>query len=345
MPSTLVIGSYNAPQKPGLYILELSNCGRVQRTTEVNGVQNPSFVARDSQTGHMYAVNEIDGPGSVTAISTNNVGAFDTCQSHGIAPCHIAIIDSTAFVANYMTGSIAAYELASDGRFGNLLGSYRHEGSGPHPRQESSHMHSVVHAPGTRWVYAADLGSDALLRFSLDALIDGHGLRPSGVSAVPPGSGPRHLAFHRSLPVMYAVCELSCTLMTFTIDKTSGTLTERSSLSTLPPGTHHESLAAAIAVHPDGSRLFISNRGDDSIATYSLDAHGDPTLVGHTWTGGRVPRDITVDLLGRWLLVANQGSGTVTRLSLNKNHQLPRDAHTIARMPSPTSVLFTEDDA
>jgi 6-phosphogluconolactonase len=65
-------------------------------------------------------------------------------------------------------------------------------------------------------------------------------------------------------------------------------------------------------VHPSGKFLYGSNRGDDSIVIYSLDAGGRMTLLGHQKTGGRTPRHFSLDPSGAWLLVADQDSNDLT---------------------------------
>jgi len=311
-------------------------------------IANPSFLAISSCATTLYCVNEINGPGEISAPTLNPSDAtsgfriISTRPSHGTAPCHISLSGNTVFVANYLSGSITAYALQPDQSFGDLLGTYQHNGHGPHPRQESSHMHCIRRAPHTDWVYAADLGTDELLWFSTKDIANRRGVNVAGRLSLAPGSGPRHFTWHPTLPVMYTVCELSCEVVVLDMNRSTGSLTTRAALSTLPRGTHHSSLSAAIALHPDGERLYVSNRGDDSIATYAINDRGDLRLLGHTWSGGRAPRDIAITPCGNSLIAANQGSGTITRLTLTARDQLPRGATTIARVPAPTGLAFWE---
>ena len=343
---TLLVGSYNQPDSAGLHAFMIDEGGNASCSPHALRIANPSFLATTSDATTLYCVNEINGPGEISALTLNPSDAtsgfrvISTCPSHGAAPCHISVSDDTVFVANYLSGSISAYALKPDQSFGDLLGSYQNNGHGPHPRQESSHMHCIRRVPHTEWVYAADLGTDELLWFSMNDIAKRRGLNVAGRFSLAPGSGPRHFTWHPTLPVMYAVCELSCEVVVLDMNRSTGSLTTRAALSTLPRGTHHSSLAAAIALHPDGERLYVSNRGDDSIATYAINEHGDLRLLGHTWSGGRAPRDIAITPGGNSLIAANQESGTITHLGLSARDQLPHAATTIARVPAPTGLAF-----
>jgi 6-phosphogluconolactonase len=110
---------------------------------------------------------------------------------------------------------------------------------------------------------------------------------------------------------VYPINELNST-MTAYADTAAGSLTEIETKSTLPAGFTGTNTAAEVWVHPSGQWVFGSNRGDDSIATFALDAStGKMTLKGFTKAGGATPRDFVLDPSGTYLYVANQGSSTV----------------------------------
>ena len=61
---------------------------------------------------------------------------------------------------------------------------------------------------------------------------------------------------------------------------------------------------------------YATDRFDDIIVTFSISAtDGKLTLVDRTPCGGKVPRHLTLDPSGRWLLVANQESDTLSIFS------------------------------
>ena len=61
---------------------------------------------------------------------------------------------------------------------------------------------------------------------------------------------------------------------------------------------------------------YAADRFDDIIVTFSISpGDGKLTLLDRTPCGGKVPRDLTLDPSGRWLLVANQASDNISLLS------------------------------
>ena len=105
---------------------------------------------------------------------------------------------------------------------------------------------------------------------------------------------------------MLAVFEMGNLLGDYAFEK--GKWVCRALLSTLPFGWHGESSAAAVRVK-DG-RVYVSNRGHDSIACFLLVPDG----IVPDWirpTGGVFPRDFVILPDGRFL-IAHQKSGDVT---------------------------------
>ena len=59
--------------------------------------------------------------------------------------------------------------------------------------------------------------------------------------------------------------------------------------------------------------VYVSNRGDDSIAVFAVDpASGKLSFVERVATGGKTPRHFTLDPTGKWMFVANQDSNDIT---------------------------------
>ncbi len=75
---------------------------------------------------------------------------------------------------------------------------------------------------------------------------------------------------------------------------------------------------AEIQVHPNGKFVYASNRGDDSIAIFSVGSSGTLTLKTTVKSGGKTPRHISLDSSGKWMTVSNE-SGTVNFFSVNSD--------------------------
>jgi 6-phosphogluconolactonase len=235
-------------------------------------------------------------------------------SSGGAGPCHLNV-DRTGrhvLVANYGGGSVAVLPLREDGSLGAATALIRHTGSSVNPqRQREPHAHSVNLSPDNRFALVADLGTDRVMIYRFDALRGTLVAHDPAFVALPPGSGPRHLAFHPDGYRAFVVNELLSTVTAFDYDAIQGVLSARQTVGTLPEFFQGQSTTAEVVVHPGGGFVYASNRGHDSLATFALGADGKLKPGTHTSTGGRTPRNFALDPSGRYLWAANQGSDSV----------------------------------
>ena len=99
-------------------------------------------------------------------------------------------------------------------------------------------------------------------------------------------------------------------------DAGKGTLTSIQTLSTLAAAKPNT--GAEVFVHPSGKFLYGSNRGDNTIVLYTLDAGtGMMTRVSNTPTGGGTPRSFGISRAGTMLVVGNQANSTLGIFSIN----------------------------
>ncbi|MEO5807458.1 lactonase family protein [Devosia sp.] len=300
-------------------------------TTELlgvtEGVDNPTFVQVSSDGRSLAAVSEVDGwnEGLVTGYAIDaDTGALEYLSkqpTRGDYTAHLGHDNSGRFVgiANYgglpitakPNRSIAIYPRAEDGTLGSLVAEATHLGKGSVTgRQDRPHAHCIAWTPDNRFVVIADLGIDRLVVYRFDGQTGA--LSAHGETVLPPGSGPRHLQFHPTLPCAYLVNELSCTLSSLAFDASLGAFAVLASTSTLPPGEHNGSSASAIAIAGGGKHLFVGNRGHDSVASFAIDqTTGIARFIDITPSGGHIPRDFAFDPTGHVLAVANQESNRI----------------------------------
>jgi 6-phosphogluconolactonase len=290
-------------------------------------IEHPSFLAIAPNHRFLYAVSE----GADAAASGVSAFAIDAAAgklrllnrqpSGGSGPCYVAVdaCGSNALIANYGSGSVAVFPLAGDGALRPASAFIQDHGSSVNPdRQEGPHAHCLVPGPGDRFAFACDLGLDKVMIFKFDP--DRGTLAPAqpAFAAVKPGSGPRHIAFHPNGRWAYVINEMASTLTVFGCDAGNGALYEIQTQSTLPKDFSGENADAEVAVHPSGSFVYASNRGDDSIAVFGCDpASGRLAFIERVPTGGQTPRHFEIDATGRYLLAANQLSGTVVVFSID----------------------------
>ena len=347
----LYVGTYtDAGRVEGIYLVRFDTVsGELIQVGAVNAGANPSFLAIHANGRVLYAVNEVEttdgkATGTVTAFTIDDAGGLTRLNaqpSGGGAPCYVSVDrrGRVVLVANYAGGSVALLPIQPGGALTAATQVEQHRGTGPNAeRQEAAHAHCIVPDPSNRVALAADLGIDRVLlyRLGLDEGTLNH--VESGDAHLRPGAGPRHLAFHPTMPLVFAANELDSTVTTLRFD--DDRLTPLETRSTLPPGWKGTNFPADIHMASSGNALYVSNRGHNSIAVFSVASTGALTLVQTMPTGGDWPRNFSLDPTERWLLVANQRSGSVVVLARDrKSGRLTPTRQRIA-LPSPVCLRF-----
>jgi 6-phosphogluconolactonase len=158
-----------------------------------------------------------------------------------------------------------------------------------------------------------------------------------------PGAGPRHIAVHPTLPLVFVANELDSTVATLRFDAERGTLSPLDTRSTVPAGWTGTNYPADIHVGSTGRTLYVSNRGHNSIAVFSVaESAGGKALALEqaVSTEGDWPRNFSLDPTGRWLLVANQRSDSVVVFGRDpENGRLTPTRQRIV-IPSPVCLRF-----
>ncbi len=189
----------------------------------------------------------------------------------------------------------------------------------------------------------ADLGIDQVIVQKFDSNAGTLTPLDSGFVKVTPGSGPRHLAYAPDGKFVYVLNELTSSISAFTFDQSSGKMNEIQVLSTLPDNFSGSNSTAEIAIDAQGKFLYASNRGDDTIAIYSIDnSDGKLTFIDRIPTGGKTPRHFEIDPSGQWLFAANQNSDNIVVFKIDQtNGQLILQSE-ISGISSPVCVRFLE---
>jgi 6-phosphogluconolactonase len=310
--------------------------------------RNPSWLTVDASGTALYAVDET-GEGGVVAFArepgTGALTALGGRPSDGADPCHLLVHPGGRFVvvANYSSGTVTVLPREPDGSLGAAVSQVRPVGSGPHPvRQQGPHAHAVELDPVTGLLLVADLGRDTVSGYALDEAGQLTPV-PEAVVTLPPGTGPRHLAFSPDAGHLYLVGELTSTVTVLT--RVPGTAGFRiaASHSTLRPGHTGDNLAAAIRITVSGRLLFVSNRGDDSIAVFRVDpADGSLTLAAVEPALGQCPRDLRLSPDGRHLLAACQDKGGVQVFAVDEDAATLAHRHQ-ALVPTPVCLAFASN--
>src|SRR6267378_4074462 len=351
----LYVGTYTeGTRSEGIYLIRMDRrSGKLRRVGSVDAGANPSFLTIHPNGRVLYAVNEVDthngrptGAVSTFAIASNPVALtrLNEQQSEGGSPCFVSVDRSgrVVLVANYNGGSVALLPIQSDGALAPATKIVQHTGAGPNTeRQAAAHAHCILADPSNRFALAADLGADRVFVYRLD--LDDKSLRhvEGGDAVMRPGAGPRHIAYHPTLPLVFVANELDSTVATLRFDAERGALSPQGTRSTIPAGWTSTNYPADNHVAANGRTLYVSNRGHNSIAVFSVsEATGALALEQTVSTEGDWPRNFSLDPTGRWLLVANQRSDSVVVFERDPaNGRLTPTGQRIA-IPSPVCLRF-----
>lgn len=349
----MYVGTYTDDGKSaGIYLVQMNRqTGALRVAGSVSAGANPSYLALHPNGRSLYAVNEVDkyqgrASGAVSsfavAADTGALTKLGEVASEGAAPCYVSVDRSgqAVLVANYNGGNVAMLPIQPDGALGAATSVVKHTGHGPvADRQGEPHAHCIITDPSNRFALAADLGADRIFVYRLD--LEGNSLRSGGSDGVArSGAGPRHIVFHPTLPLIFVANELDSTVASYRFDHDRGTLTTVEKWSTLPTGWSGTNYPADIHITSSGRSLYVSNRGHNSVAVFSVSGTGSLSLDQVISTAGDWPRNFSLDPSERWLLVAHQRSNSI--VVFGRDEATGRLTPTGQRLdlPSPVCLRF-----
>ena len=343
----LYVGTYTSPEgSRGVYRARLDErTGAISAPTLAVAGDDPSYLALGPGGKTLYAVHETD-PGAASAYRVEEDGGLTrlgTVSGLGAAPCHLSVgaKGRNLLVASYGPGTVAVLPILEDGSLSGVAQTFRNAGSGPNrARQEGPHAHFAQTDAKGRFAYVCDLGTDEILAYPYDSARGELGT-PDRAKATP-GAGPRHLAFGPDGRFAYVNDELSNAVVAYAVDPDYGSLTAVQVLSSLPEGFAGASHSAEIAVHPNGRTLYVSNRGDDSLATFEIGKDGTLRRVAVQPVGAKEPRGFGIDPSGRWIVVAGQSSDELVSFPLDPKTGRLGSAAGRAKVGKPTCVVFRD---
>jgi 6-phosphogluconolactonase len=349
---TLYVGTYTSGKSEGIYVYRMDRAtGALTRFSSIKSV-NPSFLTIDRNKRYLYAVNEVGeylgkpgGGVSAFAIdpSTGNLRLLNEQATQGADPCHLSLDKrkSALLVANYTGGSVTVLPVRTDGTLGMANDVKQHEGSGIKEQQKGPHAHCVILDRLERHALVADLGIDKVMIYRFDRATGNLLPAKEPYAELTAGAGPRHLTLHPSGKYLYVINELDSTLTAFQYNELNGTLRLIETVSTLPSDFAGTSYCADVHVSASGRFLYGSNRGHDSIVVFEIDPRtGKIKLVEHVLTGGKWPRNFTLDPTGAFLLVANQRTDNVVVFSVDERTGRLKPTNNLEEIPSPVCLKF-----
>jgi 6-phosphogluconolactonase (cycloisomerase 2 family) len=335
--------------------------GPVMPATGMNpSTASPSTIILDPTRTHLYAGNEYGPPGAVSAYSINRLTG-DLTYLNGRtavgAPAYVGVDQKGKYLfsAEYTGFHFEVFPILADGSLGPVVfqqedidnvgpkmatnappGSFAisaHEGPNGHP-------HIMQTDPSNRWVLGCDAAQDRIYVWKLIG-----GATPLTPAAtpfvnVPPGDGPRHLAFHPNGIWVYSIQEEASTIMFWHFNPDTGALTQEQIISSLPPGFAGTNFTSEIRVSPDGNFVYGANRTNDTITVFKVGHDGTLTQESYASTLGDYPRIFTIDPSGRFIVSGNQRADNVTTFSVNPGNGSLKFTGNYTPVGSPSGMAF-----
>ena len=276
--------------------------------------------------------------------SCGKLWLINNMKSGGGDSTHLNIdADSkTLFVANHNTGNVTALPLGPDGRVEKVVAGMDDYGSGPHVRQSHAKPHAVVVDPTHRYLLCADLGSDRIFVYHFDGATRSLSRANPPFTQLPPGSGPRHMAFHPNGKFLYLLTEFKAEINAYNFDPENGNLNQFQLVQTYPENWDKVKSGAEIIATHDGKFVYVSLRaGQDCVIVYEVNQqNGKLTEIQRISSKGEWPWCMDIDPTGKWMLVGNMNSNSVTVFKRDPATGKLQATDESLQVPKPVTLVF-----
>jgi 6-phosphogluconolactonase len=347
------VGSFTTAERKargdGIHLFKIGADGSFTHVRHAAKLDNPSFLIIDQARNILYAAHGDRDFASAFAIDpgTRELRELGRAATGGLNGVHLVLDPSRAFLvlANYTSGSVAVLPVSPNGSLSDAVQVLKFEGpSGPiRGEQDGARPHQVVLDPTGRFVLVPDKGLDRVFILRFDPAAGRLAPTEPGYVETRRGAGPRHLAFHPSLPIVWVLNELDSTITTYRWDDKQPSLTPLEIHTTLPTDFVGNSASAEIAVSSSGRVVMVTNRGHGGVAAFASDP-STGLLQPRQWLKtGRDPRFATMSPDGRFLLVANEQSDTIVTFGLDETGERLAETGIVVKTLSPVTIAFASE--
>ena len=335
----ILIGGYTKHESEGIYQFDFIGAGHEAHLEQGRNVVKVGGPTSFQKAGDLiFTIKNENGQGGIAAYRRGKL--VSQLVHDGSSPAYVGINQDKRllYTANYHTGMLSVISYDEQGQL-TLLDQVKHEDRalGPKPEQDTAHPHYFDETPGGHLV-SCDLGQD---RVDFYAFKDGK-LSHLASYQNEDGFGTRHLVFDPSGQYFYVAGELSSQVNVVKFDETSWMFQNVATYSTIPADWDKHNGAAAIRMSKDGRFIYVSNRGNDSIAVFEVKADHTLKLIQRVSTFGEFPRDFNWDEEEAYVVAANQNTNNATLYARNAADGSLTPLVKNIQVPEGTRVLFTE---
>lgn len=314
MIEKLIIGTYSREKAQGIYSADFdSDRGTIGHVSLAADAGSPTYLAL-SKANTLYAIHQGKNQGGLRVFTTQSkpFTKIDEQLLFGPSPVYVMVDDDRKLVVtcNYRDGTATIYHIKSGGGL-QRTDSFHHEGHGVLPQQQGPHVHYATFTPGGL-LAIVDLGTDEILLFEVDK--SGQFTQLVTTLKMRSGFGPKKIIFMDDKA--YVLGELASQVAVLDYDAIEHVFQQRQLISTIADSWLNSNGCGGMHFSNDGRFLYVSNRGENSIAVFNRNvADGSLIKIQTISGGGDFPREFCLDKTQRYLIVGNHRSNNIVVFS------------------------------
>ncbi len=295
------------------------------KTIEQKELSSPSFIVKDNsflvtfQTANETSLLSFE-------VIDDKVVEKDNIVIPGCKPTHLVYStkQQALFGCSYADGTIFSVG-CKDGKFTKILDYQKQRNDAT-----ISHCHCVLLNKEEDSLAVINIATDQVYFYQLNERT----LQVKSILQLPLKTGPRHGIYNKDCSLLYIVTEYSNEV--FVVKMSSGKLLQR--ISTIP-NYKEVSYGATLVFSRDYHNLYVSNRGEDSIAKFKVLENGLLEYSHSFSCGGKHPRHMILSNDGKTILSCNKNSHHVAVIDVITEE-------VIARIPflSPSGIVEIEEN-
>lgn len=328
------VGSYTRGESKGLNIFDFNVRTLEFKLREVYEINNPSFVHISYNEKYLYC-NCDEGVAAFKILKDGGLLLINKANVNGLRPCYLATDRENRYLvtAGYHDGKLTILRLLEDGSIGGVTDEVFMKGLGSVAgRNYRCHVNCALFTPDENYLLAVDLGMDQVKIYEFDwatGKIKLHDILRCELE-----SGPKHMIFSEDGKYAYLTHEDKNYVTKYAYEAEHAVFKKLQTISTLPDNFEGVNSAITLKLSKDGSHLFVTNSGHNSVAIFKIDPQTQLLeRVCVLPTSGDYPRDMIV-VPGRDSFVcANQESNSLTCFDVNY------EGHYIAMASAPVPVV------
>ena len=340
------VGTYTHENSVGIHIYDVDVENGTMALRKVVPINNPSYIKKSHDGKYLYSIAD-EGVRSYKILPDGDLEEMNSMSIQGMRGCYLSTDkdDKYLFVGGWHDGKVTVMRLNEDGTVGEMADEVFHKGIGSvAERNFMPHVNSVNITPDEKYLCAVDSGIDQVKIYKFDyrtgkiKLVD--------ILRCQRESGPRLIKFSPDGKYAYLNFELNNTIQVFRYDGSGkNPVFELLQTETTLASQHdrEHDATSGMCLSPDGSYVFCSTAGEDTVAMYKRDE--ETGLLEKQFIlpiSGSYPKDLDVFPDGKHLAVVNHESNSITTFTIDYEKKLLVMKGKPMKVETPNSIIFSK---